>query len=58
MRIKNAKVFSEKGIFEEKDICIEGKYFSMESRQGKEWDADGCYAIPGLVDMHMHGCRI
>lgn len=55
MRIKNAKVFTEEGIFEQRDVCIDGEYFTTDSHQGKEWDAAGCYAIPGLVDIHVHG---
>lgn len=56
MIIKNAKVFSENGTFEEKNIMMDGEYFSDSTTDTKEFDANGCYAIPGLVDIHFHGC--
>lgn len=37
------------------DICIEGDRFSS-SADGETFDATGLYAIPGLVDVHFHGC--
>ncbi|MCI6675679.1 MAG: N-acetylglucosamine-6-phosphate deacetylase [Clostridiales bacterium] len=56
MIIKNAKVFSESGSFEEKNVIIDGQYFSDSTMDTEEFDADGCYVIPGLVDIHFHGC--
>lgn len=59
MIIKNADVYTEEGIFTPKDIYIEGDCFA-ESRENvndqQELDASGCYAIPGLTDIHFHGC--
>lgn len=65
MIIKNADVFTlEKG-FVKKDVYIESGRF-VESEQhscGQERlseecviDAEGLYLIPGLVDVHFHGC--
>ena len=55
MVIKNGKVFTEEGIFTEKDLYIDGeKIASAES--GEVIDATGLYVIPGLTDIHFHGC--
>lgn len=56
MLIKNARVFRESGIFEEGDVAISGEYFAKASPNGETLDAAGCYAIPGFVDVHFHGC--
>ncbi|SFU78313.1 N-acetylglucosamine-6-phosphate deacetylase [Butyrivibrio sp. INlla21] len=56
MIIKNAAVFTEEGSFESKDIFIDGTKF-VENASGESVDASGCYAIPGLVDIHTHGCN-
>lgn len=59
MIIKNASVYTEQGIFLEKDMFIKDGCF-VESREeaddGQEIDGSGCYAIPGLTDIHFHGC--
>lgn len=55
MIIKNADVFTEEGTFVLKDIYIEGNLFA-EQAGGEVIDGAGCYAIPGLVDIHFHGC--
>lgn len=59
MIIKNADVYTEEGIFVPKDIYIKGDCF-VESGEDvddrRELDASGCYAIPGLTDIHFHGC--
>ena len=59
MIIKNASVYTEDGIFLEKDIYVEGDRFvssAEEVRDGQVIDASGCVAIPGLTDIHFHGC--
>lgn len=55
MKIINAQVFGENGRFEEKDVCMEDGLFA-DSSDGEILDASGLYAIPGLVDIHFHGC--
>lgn len=56
MIIKNVKVYTKDNIFQEGDISVRDGVFS-ESSDGEETiDADGCYAIPGLIDLHFHGC--
>jgi len=56
MIIKNAKVFRESGTFEVGDIFISGEYLSDTPDSEDIFDASNCFAIPGLVDLHLHGC--
>lgn len=57
MRIKNIKVYTEDWSFREGSIGIEGERFVWpEDAGGEELDGEGCYAIPGLIDLHFHGC--
>ncbi len=59
MIIKNADVYTEEGIFAPKDIYIKGDCFAESEEDAddrQELDASGCYAIPGLTDIHFHGC--
>lgn len=59
MIIRNASVYTEQGVFTERDIFIKDGFF-VESREeandGQVIDGSGCYAIPGLTDIHFHGC--
>ncbi len=55
MRIKNANIYREDGIFQKGDLAVEGEYI-LSSAGGEEINADGLYAIPGLIDIHLHGC--
>ncbi len=58
MKIKNAKVFDAAEGFVEKDLCIgaDGRITENAAQAGEELDAAGLYAVPGLVDLHFHGC--
>lgn len=44
------------GRFVEKEVATDGSLFAETSGDGKEIDAAGCYVIPGLIDIHFHGC--
>lgn len=55
MIIENAKVFVENGSFTEKKIYIEDGLFK-DTAGGDVLDATGLYAVPGLTDIHFHGC--
>ena len=58
MIIRNAKVFSDGCRFVEKDLVIrDGRIvFGAAPQPGEEiLDAQGAYALPGLVDIHFHG---
>ena len=57
MVIKNVQLYTEDKFFEEGHIIINDGLFSEEEIQGDEViDGEGCYAIPGLIDVHFHGC--
>ena len=58
MRIRNGWVYGPDGRFQVRDLCLDpaSGRFSAESWDGQEWDASGCYLIPGLTDLHFHGC--
>lgn len=55
MVIQNAKVFQPDGSFQTGDLFIENGRFA-DSAGGEIIDASGLTAIPGLVDLHFHGC--
>ncbi len=55
MIIKNALVFGEDKQFEKRDIFIADGRFAPQAG-GECIDAEGLYAVPGLVDIHFHGC--
>lgn len=59
MIIRNVKVFTEEKSFEDGEIIIrEGVFTDGTKRDGEETiDGEGCYAIPGLIDLHFHGCK-
>lgn len=57
MIIKNALVFDEKNGFLESDIFTDGQYISDTSPNQDSVDGTGLYAIPGLIDLHFHGCN-
>lgn len=56
MKIINASVYTEESRFVEKDIFIKGEYFADQTGDTDIIDARGCYVIPGLTDIHFHGC--
>lgn len=56
MIIKNADVFNEKGFFEKRDVYIDDELFSEKSKDLNVLDGSNCYLIPGLTDIHFHGC--
>lgn len=59
MIIKNASVYTEEGIFVKKDIYVKDFLFAAaeeEADQEEIIDAEDCFAIPGLTDLHFHGC--
>ena len=72
MKIINGSVYTEDYRFSPKDICIKGEYFDgITDRQkvgDKTSDTDSLdddiivdaksdYVIPGLIDVHVHGCH-
>lgn len=56
MRIKNGLVFGSDHLMHEKDLCFENGVISEHSEHG-EYDATGCYVLPGFIDTHIHGAN-
>lgn len=64
MIIKNVKVYTEEKVFADGEIVIrDGRIqaagAASEGAVSGETviDGEGCYAIPGLIDLHFHGCK-
>ena len=57
MRITGAQVYDVQEGFVQRDVCFDGRLLSGSSADGKVYDASGCYVIPGLTDVHFHGCK-
>lgn len=71
MIIKNADIYNDNGKFERGDILIHmdkiagltskddmgSEYAHTISEDNTVLDATGLYAIPGLTDIHLHGCN-
>ena len=55
MIIQNARIFSPDFTFVPGELSFEGKIFT-ENPSGQKWDAQGMMVIPGLIDLHFHGC--
>ena len=60
MIIKNANVFTAEHRFAKGDAAVADGRFADPSdwkeENGQVLDAEGLYMIPGLVDIHFHGC--
>ncbi len=56
MVIKNVLVYGEDQVFTEGEICIKEGRFAAAAEEEETVDGEGCFAIPGLVDIHFHGC--
>ena len=57
MIIKNVKVYTEEKSFKDGEIIINDGVFA-EYADGADdvIDGEGCYAVPGFIDLHFHGC--
>ena len=56
MRISGGQVFDPERGFVSRDVCFDGGLISEGCTGGEVYDASGCYVIPGLTDLHFHGC--
>lgn len=57
MIIKNGSVFTSDG-FEKKDIAFDASHRIMAALPSTDpdvFDAEGCYVVPGFIDIHTHG---
>lgn len=62
MKFKNGKVFTPEGTFEQKDLYVVGSKIASEQefdekKADQVVDVTDCYVIPGLIDIHFHGCK-
>ncbi len=63
MIIKNVKAFTENKTFVDGEITIDGGRITNVTNRATPFEIDqtidgnGCYAIPGLIDLHFHGCK-
>lgn len=61
MIIKNVKVFQENKTFKDGEIVIRDGVFAEDGAAQSSGsteqvlDGEGCYAIPGMIDLHFHG---
>lgn len=56
MIIKNVRIFQEDGTFQEGELYTFGDSISTSSEDEQILDGKGAWAIPGLTDIHFHGC--
>lgn len=57
MIIRNGLVHTLTNGFQSNIIYIEETQFSSTTSDTQILDASGCYVIPGLIDVHFHGCQ-
>ena len=56
MEFKNLKVYQPDGSFRTGSLTISGDRMSAAEPTAEAVDMGGLYAVPGLVDLHFHGC--
>ena len=56
MVIKNGFVFGAEGNFTKKDVYIDGERITDDKNDDDIINEEDCYVIPGLIDVHFHGC--
>jgi len=56
MIIQGGAVYCADRVFRQMDVFIRDGRFAHQTPDKKTVNAHGCYVIPGLVDMHLHGC--
>ena len=56
MKITGGRVFDPEQGFVLRDVYTRNDLICEASADGETVDARGCYVIPGLLDIHFHGC--
>ena len=55
MRLTGGRVFDRRAGFTARELCFDGPTLE-KSAGGPVRDVSGCWVIPGLTDLHFHGC--
>jgi len=55
MQLIGGQIFTPDG-FVKRDLCFSGSRIVSDAACGEMLDVSGCYVIPGLTDLHFHGC--
>ncbi len=56
MKICGGQVFGADHRMHQKDLCFENGIITEFSKTG-EFNAEGCYVLPGFIDTHIHGAK-
>lgn len=56
MKVINGSVYRNGSFVDNEQLCTQEEYFAEVSGDDEVLDASGCYVIPGLIDIHFHGC--
>ena len=56
-KLTGGKVYDPDFTFRERDVFIKDGVFSGEEEGFETLDVSGMYVIPGLTDIHFHGCK-
>ncbi len=57
MKITGGLVYDLDKGFVRREVYCQSGYIVPEYEDDETFDANGCYVIPGLTDIHLHGCR-
>ena len=56
MEFKNLRIYQPDGTFHKGGLALSGDRIASTPVSADACDMDGLYAIPGLIDIHFHGC--
>lgn len=56
MEFKNLRIYQPDGTFRTGGLVLSGDRIASTPVSEDACDMDGLYAIPGLIDIHLHGC--
>jgi len=58
MKIKNVRILSVDGEIKHGEIGVcKGRFVPFEEGEGEVLDGENAMLVPGLIDMHLHGCH-
>ena len=56
MEFRNLRLYQPDGSFRTGELVLSGDRIAATPASADACDMDGLYAIPGLIDIHFHGC--